>query len=152
MSQQTCNSASIQPKSTNMNPRHFPDEPQPADPSQSNLIKNLTGIGKCDSCYTQSIRCRRGNVEDSKCENCIKSDYKCSYENHVEGADRGRERGSGHSENGLSSMDRQRRARRGMHVVNGNGNEESKEMADWRRENEELLVLVDVYFEVVYPL
>lgn len=148
------------PESINMNQLHFPDHtPQSPSgpPNQPCPTKNLRGLsGKCDSCYTQSIRCRREEVDDPRCGNCIKSGYKCSYENHLERTDTYMEGGSGQNESRSSSMNRESDARTSMGLPGGDENGQGERTNGGRYQVvgrlKEVLALVEVYFEVVYPL
>jgi hypothetical protein len=149
-----------------MNHVTFPPRPPPP-PNQSpeSIIKpkKLRRISRaCDFCHKRSIRCKPSTEDVARCQNCLDFGVACTYNRPAK--KRGIKSGSGKaaSENG-GSRDGESDARMLLELTNGvqgNGNfnvvdkflipEQWKTMV-MANENK-IRDLVDVYFEVVYPM
>lgn len=150
-----------------MNPSHVTFLPQPTGlpqtpPSQpsstgqtSEAKKRRRSSQSCDYCHKRSIGCQPGKTDASKCQNCIDFAHSCTYDQPAKkrGVKSGRS-----SEHGSSSMDRESGARSLTGMANGSGSGKGMwTSAEWRKGNlegyeQDIGDLVDVYFEVVYPL
>jgi len=150
-----------------MNPSRVTFPPQPTGLPQP-LPSQLSSSGQtceaqkrrrssqaCDHCQKRNIECHPGETDASKCQNCSIFAHSCTYDHLAKkwGVMSGRS-----SENGSSSMDKESAARPLMGMANGSGSMRgSGTSVDWRKGNlegyeQDIGDLLDVYFEVVYPL
>lgn len=124
-------------------------QPPPSQPSSSGQTseakKPRRSSQACDHCQKRNIECHPGETDASKCRNCSIFAHSCTYHQPA-------------SENGSSSMDKESAARPLTGMANGSGSMRgSWTSVDWRKGNlegyeQDIGDLVDVYFEVVYPL
>jgi hypothetical protein len=145
---------SFNQNSSNMNSSHitFPPQPQLLERGGVSKPKKLRRISRaCDFCHNRSIRCQPSKVEGdaSKCQNCIDFAVRCTYDRPAKkrGVKSGRS-----SENG-GSRDGESDARMLLELTNGT---KSSIPGVWKGEMEgygkEITDLVEVYFEIVYPM
>ncbi|KUJ10337.1 uncharacterized protein LY89DRAFT_689616 [Mollisia scopiformis] len=152
-----------------MNHVSFQGHPPPLAPTnhQPQAVpppRKLRRISRaCDFCHKRSIRCKPSDEDPTRCQNCDDFDVPCTYLRPAK--KRGIKSGSTRaaSENGNSSRDGESDARMLLeltHGIQGNGFFNVVDRFSiperWKTlviENEtKIQNLVDVYFEVVYPI
>jgi hypothetical protein len=152
-----------------MNHVTFPSRPPPQiqnqpQPQESiSRPKKLRRISRaCDFCHKRSIRCKPSTEDPARCQNCSDFGHSCTYDRPAK--KRGIKSGSGKaiSENG-GSRDGESDARMLLELTNGVRGNGSFNVVErflipekWKavvlaNENK-IRDLVEVYFEVVYPM
>ncbi|KAH6673631.1 hypothetical protein B0J14DRAFT_52419 [Halenospora varia] len=158
-------------------PTHLPQpvhpaQPQPlhhapppnAQPQTISKPKKLRRISRaCDFCHRRSIRCKPSLEDAATCQNCSDFGVPCTYNRPAK--KRGIKSGTAKpaSENGSSSRDGESDARMLLELTNGGPSNASFNAVDrfsipekWKAivvANEgKIRDLVEVYFEVVYPI
>jgi hypothetical protein len=117
----------------------------------------------CDFCHKRSIRCKASLEDETRCQNCVDFEVDCTYDRPAK--KRGIKSGNAKltNQDGSSSHDEKSDARMLLELTNGiqgNGTfnvfNKSFIPEKWRSvmlENEgKIRSLVEVYFEVVYPM
>jgi hypothetical protein len=136
--------------------------PAPPVPKPGDRPKKLRRITRaCDYCHKRSIRCRPSNEDRNSCQNCIDFAVACTYDRPAKkrGTKSGQEKAY---QEGSGSLDEKRDAQMLLELTNGIPGhgpfsaEEKGNMEKWRAMMEpneaKIRGLVDVYFEVVYPM
>lgn len=130
--------------------------PEPLPPP-----KKLRRISKaCDFCHKRSIRCKSSNEEPGCCQNCFDFGVPCQYLRPTK--KRGIKSGSskGASENSISSRDGESDARMLLELTQGlqdssfNVVDQVSISERWNSVASGAIIknLVNVYFQVVYPM
>ena len=136
--------------------------PAPPAPKPGDRPRKLRRITRaCDYCHKRSIRCRPSIEDRNFCQNCIDFAVACTYDRPAKkrGTKSGHEKA--HQE-GSGSLDEKRDAQMLLELTNrisGHGSfsgAEMENMEKWRSMMEpneaKIRGLVNVYFEVVYPM
>lgn len=138
--------------------------PQNQPPEIVTKPRKLRRISRaCDFCHKRSIRCKPSSEDASRCQNCLDFGVSCTYNRPAK--KRGIKSGSGKSssDNGSSARDGESDARMLLELTNGiygNGNFNVVDKflipEGWKTMvvtyEAEIRDLVEVYFEVVYPM
>lgn len=136
--------------------------PAPMAPKPGDRPRKLRRITRaCDYCHKRSIRCRPSIEDRNSCQNCIDFAVACTYDRPA------KKRGtkSGHEktrQEGPCSLDESRDAQMLLELTNGIPGQVSFSgieigiIEKWRAMMEpneaKIRGLVDVFFEVVYPM
>ncbi|KAF4630568.1 hypothetical protein G7Y89_g7580 [Cudoniella acicularis] len=140
---------------------HAPQLPPSHQPETISKPKKLRRISRaCDFCHNRSIKCKPSAEQPTTCQNCFDFGVDCTYLRPAK--KRGIKSGStkASSDNGSSSRDGENDARMLLELTNGvhgNGNSNVVSIQEkWKNlvvANEaKIKDLVEVYFEVVYPI
>jgi hypothetical protein len=154
-----------------MNHVTFPRvSPRGLHPSQNNHSesqprpKKLRRISRaCDFCHKRSIRCKPSQDDPTRCQNCLDFAVSCTYNRPAKkrGIKSGNSKPS--NQNGESSVDGEQDARMLLELTNGIHGNGTFNVVDkfsipekWKTmvlANEgKIRDLMEVYFEVVYPM
>jgi hypothetical protein len=123
----------------------------------------------CDYCHRRSIKCRaRENANDKQCQNCFEFAQACTYDRPVrrrgakkrslspEIANRHQERVEKSSSTLLVAKHDLDGAPRGSFTAYGHARVSKSNGPDWRAPdmaNQAMIMdLVEIYFEIIYPL
>lgn len=116
----------------------------------------------CDYCHKRSIRCRPSTEESTRCQNCLDFEVSCTYDRPAKKRGTKSRTDKLAPPGRLSSNDEKSDAQMLLELTSGfqcNGTLNAAHMSipeKWRSmmmANEgKILSLVDVYFEVVYPM
>jgi hypothetical protein len=148
-----------------MNQNHvtFHSQPpiRPPDTSKPRKLRRISRA--CDFCHKRSIRCKPGNGDASRCQNCLDFGVSCTYLRPAK--KRGIKSGSGKSssDNGSHGVDGESDALMLLELTNGIHGNGNFNVVDkfvipeaWKAMvvtyEAKIRDLVEVYFEVVYPM
>jgi len=138
--------------------------PQNQPPQTTSSPRKLRRISRaCDFCHRRSIRCKPSSEDASRCQNCLDFAVPCTY--HRPAKKRGIKSGSGKSssDNGGPAQDGENDAMMLLGLTNGVQGNGTFNVVDncltpekWTKmaqANEgKIRDLLEVYFEVVYPM
>lgn len=138
--------------------------PQNQPPEIVTKPRKLRRISRaCDFCHKRSIRCKPSSEDASRCQNCLDFGVSCTYNRPAK--KRGIKSGSGKSssDNGSGARDGESDARMLLELTNGiygNGNFNVVDKflipEGWKTMvvtyEAKIRDLVEVYFEIVYPM
>jgi hypothetical protein len=138
--------------------------PQNQPPEIVTKPRKLRRISRaCDFCHKRSIRCKPSSEDASRCQNCLDFGVSCTYNRPVK--KRGIKSGSGKSssDNGSGARDGESDARMLLELTNGIYGNRNFNVVDkfliperWKTMvvtyEAKIRDLVEVYFEIVYPM
>lgn len=152
-----------------MNRRHIafapviaPAPPKQQNPQETRPRKFRRVTRACDYCHKRSIKCRASDDVPESCQNCLDFAVACTYDRPAK--KRGTKSGYGKQArlDASSSNDEKRDARMLLELTNSVqapglfGGAEKSIPEKWRTLMEvheaKIRGLVDVYFEVIYPM
>ncbi len=148
-----------------MNQNHVAFPSRTPQNEQSDIIskpRKLRRISRaCDFCHKRSIRCKPSNEDASRCQSCLDFGVSCTYNRPAKKRGIKSGSGKGSSDNVSGARDGESDARMLLELTNGihgNGNfadtflipEVWKTMVVTYEAN--IRDLVEVYFEIVYPM
>lgn len=162
------NHISFQPQPPSIVPTNQRQRQQP-QPMAFPPPKKLRRVSRaCDFCHNRSIKCAPSEEAVGRCQNCVDFGVSCTYLRPVR--KRGIKTQSGnlpsgnpHSQNGTSSGDGESDAQMLLGLTHGVQESKPTDLVDqlaiperWKSmamsQGSKIQNLVDVYFEVVYPM
>jgi hypothetical protein len=156
----------------NQTSQHVSFPPQPPPPPRNQQPETISKPRKlrrisraCDFCHKRSIRCKPSTEDPSRCQNCLDFGVGCTYNRPAKkrGIKSGTAKPLGDNGNEPSPRDGESDARMLLELTNGiqgNGNfnvvDRFSIPGKWKSmvlaNERKIQDLVEVYFEVVYPM